>query len=75
VDVVLSSDDDDDDACLPEHDASGDRDVLTVDDAGGVGTTSAEAAIPGPIGAGAPSTIRPPAADRVAVVPPSGVHQ
>jgi hypothetical protein len=48
--------------------------VSAADDAEGVGTTSAEALVHDPIGAGVPSNRRPPAADQVPIVPPSGVH-
>jgi hypothetical protein len=74
----LSSDDDDDDdnddAHLPEHDALADQDVSTTDGAGGAGTTLDEAPIPGPARAGVPSTIRPPAIDRVPSIPPLGAR-
>jgi hypothetical protein len=75
VDIVVSSNEDDDATYLPEPDALGDRDVLVVDDAGGVGTTSAEATIPDPIRVGAPGTIMPSIDDRVTTVPPSGARR
>jgi hypothetical protein len=72
--VVLSSDDDDGTTRSPEHDAPIEWKVLVVDDAKGTGTTSAEALIPGLIGAGACGTPSPPAADRIPIIPPSGAH-
>jgi hypothetical protein len=74
ADVVLSSDDDNDVAHQTEHDAPADQDVPTTDDAGGMGTTLVDDATDDPVGAGAPGTIRPPAADWVLVVPPSSEH-
>jgi hypothetical protein len=72
VDVVLSSDDDDNATHMPEHDVLIERKVYVVDDVEGMGPTSAEALILGPIGAGMPGNSRPPAADRGPTVPPWG---
>jgi hypothetical protein len=74
VDVVLSSDDDDDAARPPGHEDPTDRKVSVADDAEGTGITSAEALIPDLIRAGASGNTRPPFADRVPTIPPSGMR-
>jgi hypothetical protein len=73
--VVLSNDDEEEEfAHLPGKTAPIERATSTVDDAGDARTASAEAYIPGPTGASAPRTTRPPATDRVLTAPTSDVH-
>jgi hypothetical protein len=67
VDVILPSDDE---TVYPKKlDASVDQKVSATNDARDMGTTSAEALVPSPIEAGAPSNPRPPITYQVPTVP------
>jgi hypothetical protein len=69
TDVILSSDDDD--AAHPlDPDASAMPKGSADNDAGVVGTTSAETLIPGLIRVDTPKVPRPSAADQIPIVPP-----
>jgi hypothetical protein len=65
------SSDDDEVAYPPEPDASVDQKVSVTDDVGDVGTTSAEALVPGPIRIDAPSDPKPHVANWAPTVAPS----
>jgi hypothetical protein len=70
ADIVFSSDDDDATCLLEPHKPAMPKGSID-NDVGVVGTASAEALIPGLIGAGVPNLPRPSITVRVPIVPPA----